>query len=268
MNPLINLWYCVKFDFTRNKWLYQDKKSLFHGVALMFHHVTDDDVDINESCKCRIEHFHNILVSYINQKYEFVSVNTALEYIKNKKQSKFVVVTFDDIPDSVYTNAYPILKEYNIPFTVFITTSFIDRDGYITRQHLEELNKETLCTIGAHTITHPMLRYSPDYYKEISDSKKNLEQIIQRKVEFFAYPFGQYSSVSKRIREVAKNAGYSCAFCTIGAPLNESSSKDIFFLPRFSPTPDENALNKYKVTSLRAFALLVVWPFRRLFHKQ
>lgn len=264
MNLIKNVWYCLKYDITRNYWHFKDKCSKFHGVALMFHHVTDENVAINESCKCKVGVFRQLLLNYLEQGYEFVSIEKTLSIIHDLKPSRFVVVTFDDIPDSVYVHAYPILKELNIPFAAFVTVGFIGKDGFITKKHLQELSANPLCTIGAHTMTHPMLRQIDNFKWEVEQSKKELETIIGMPVKYFAYPFGQYSSISKEVRKAVAGSGYECAFCTIGSTLNETSMQDYFFLPRFSPTPDRNAIERYKFTTPRAIASLLLWPFRQL----
>lgn len=264
MSLIKNVWYCLQYDITRNFWHFKDKCSEYHGIVLMFHHITDEDVAINESCKCGVEDFRRVLLSYIEQGYEFVSIEKALSMIQKSEPSRFVAVTFDDIPDSVYLNAYPILKELSIPFAIFVTVGFIDKDCYITKQHLLELCTDPLCTIGAHTMTHPMLRQVNNAKWEIKQSKKELESLIGMPVKYFAYPFGQYSSVSKEVRKAVADSGYKCAFCTIGSSLNNTSTRDPFFLPRFSPTPDKNAIGKYKFTTPRAIASLLFWPIRKL----
>ena len=264
MNLIKNAWHCFQYDLTRNYWLFKDKYSEYHGIVLMFHHVTDENVAINESCKCKIGEFRQFLQSYKEQGYEFVSIEQAQIKIRNSESSRFIVVTFDDIPDNVFTHAYPILKEMNIPFAIFISVGFIDKDCFITKQHLQELITAPLCTIGAHTMTHPMLRDTINFKWEIEQSKKELESIIGKPVKYFAYPFGQYSSVSKRVRKAVADSGYECAFCTIGAPLNNTSTRDIYFLPRFSPTPERDAIKKYKLTTPRAIASLLLWPFKQM----
>lgn len=264
MNPFKNVWYSLKYDYTHNFWIYKNRFSHCHGITLMFHHVTDEYVDINDSCKCGIEQFRGIIQSYIDENYEFVTIERALRYIKEKKETKYVLVTFDDIPDNVYTNAYPILKSLNIPFVVFITVDFIDQNQYITKSHLEQLCAEPLCTIGAHTMTHPMLKESFNYEWEIEQSKKELELLTNKNIKYFAYPFGQYSSVSKDVRKKVKNSGFDCAFCTISSPMNETSTKDLFFLPRFSPTPTEKSINKFSFTLLKSLLSLVKWPIKHI----
>ena len=238
MSAFKNIYYCLKYDLTRNRWLKKGANSPAIGHVLMFHHVTDKEVDINPSCLCKVEVFKSILLKYQEEGYEFVSVETALSYVKEDKERRFVVVTFDDIPDNVFTNAYPFLKENNIPFTVFITVNFIGKSDYITDEHLQVLNREPICTIGAHTMNHPLLRQVKNSDWEIKQSKIELEHILKKQIKLFAYPYGRFSAVSNKVKRQVKHAGYELAFCTVCSPLTKFSANDLFFLPRIVPPAD------------------------------
>ena len=223
-----------EFRYRSLKWYWDiaAKHSLINGLALMYHHVTDDFIDINDSCKCKVDEFRSVLNRILDEGRRFVSVNEMLSIIERKSSEPFAVVTFDDVPDNFYANAYPILKERSIPFILFITTDFIDKPGYLSQEQIIELDRDPLCTIGAHTVTHPMLRKVNNSKYELAKSKEILEKILGHKVDYMAYPFGRQSSVSKKVMKDAKNAGYVCAFGTIQSLINDVSSKNIFYLPR------------------------------------
>ncbi len=66
-------------------------------------------------------------------------------------------------------------------------------------------------TIGAHTRSHPYLYSISDeagLKYEIADSKKIIEEKLEKPVKYFAYPFGQYD---EKIMSVVKEAGYYLA---------------------------------------------------------
>ena len=112
-------------------------------------------------------------------------------------------ITFDDGMRNNHAVALPILEEYGIPATVYVTIGFIDGvspwigsggDGAI----MSEVELRELAVagweLGAHTMTHPDLS-ALDYdacRKEIEDSRDALERIAGVRVETFAYPFGRY----------------------------------------------------------------------------
>lgn len=232
MNRISNYYYTLRYKLLKTYWDHCSRNSRVNGIALMYHHISDEHIDINESCQHRISEFKNTIINLQNNGYSFVSINEALNYIKQKTSTKFAIVTFDDVPYNVYENAYPIMKQLNIPFALFITTSFLDDHNYIGREVLVELDKDSLCTIGAHTITHPSLRHCNNSYTELLESKTKLEELLGHSVDYLAYPYGRQSSISHRIMKQAKRAGYKCAFGTIQSAISDKSSENLFYLPR------------------------------------
>ena len=178
-------------------------------TVLMFHHITDEHIDIEACCQCKPKRFRDILTQMQDEGYRFISLDDVYSFVLKPKGQKLATVTFDDVPANVYFNAYPVLVELGIPFTLFITTSFIDRDGYLTIDQIIEMNDNPLCTIGAHTLTHPMLRKVQTHYNEMSESKRILEELLNEEVKYIAYPFGKHSSISLKVRREAKKIGYN-----------------------------------------------------------
>ena len=72
-------------------------------------------------------------------------------------------------------------------------------------------------TIGAHTLTHPMLSQMPEHlaFQEISQSRAQLGQLLGSEVWALAFPFGGPDAVSVREPELARRAGFKCAFVNI-----------------------------------------------------
>lgn len=211
-------------------WLWRKQKDSDIDIrVLMFHHISDKYIsDMPNSCVCNIMNFSKIITSYINKNVRFMTPYEIL----NRKFDKGVMISFDDITNDVYYNAFPILVKYNIPFTIFVTVGFIDKSPYISKDNLLEMLKSSLCTLGAHSITHPNLRKSKNIEEEVNCSKKFLEELTKKPVDFFAYPFGKHSSVSCRVVNAVKKAGYKAAFGTINTPISEKSIGTRYYLPR------------------------------------
>jgi peptidoglycan/xylan/chitin deacetylase (PgdA/CDA1 family) len=91
-------------------------------------------------------------------------------------------------------------------------------------------------TIGAHTISHPMLsQCSPEVARaEIAESRTQLQAALGRPVWALAYPFGDAESVTPQIVAMAKEAGYEAAFLNIGGGLGASIAR--FAIPRIHVT--------------------------------
>jgi len=79
-------------------------------------------------------------------------------------------------------------------------------------------------TIGAHTMTHPILAQLPPElaWAEIAESRALLESALGREIWALAYPFGDSGSVTPRVVAMAKQAGFDAAFLNIGGGLGTS----------------------------------------------
>jgi len=98
--------------------------------------------------------------------------------------------------------------------------------------------REAGMSIGAHTLSHPMLSQSSQdvAWREISECKHNLELALEHEMWALAYPFGNSSSVTSRELEMAKRAGFKAAFLNAGGSFGTQTPK--FALPRIHITAD------------------------------
>src|SRR2546422_6758998 len=152
------------------------------------------------------------------------------------------IITFDDGWKSQYEVAWPILKKFNYPVTLFIYTEGV-RGGHfgggeaITWEQLAEM-RDAGVDIQAHSATHQDLRkgydiinkkktsgaeYEQWLQNEVVGCKQLLEQRLAVKVNCFAVPFGNYN---EHVKEVARNAGYEAMFTVYGQPLTFNSPVD------------------------------------------
>jgi peptidoglycan/xylan/chitin deacetylase (PgdA/CDA1 family) len=110
------------------------------GVILAFHRVTDKKLSIyNHGLEISACKFQAMLNYLLKHNYEFISLDNALERKFSRSCKKFAVITFDDGYKDNFTVAYPILKKYKIPFTVYVTTKFPDRTAILWWYLLEEI---------------------------------------------------------------------------------------------------------------------------------
>jgi peptidoglycan/xylan/chitin deacetylase (PgdA/CDA1 family) len=160
------------------------------------------------------------------------------------------VISFDDGWKSQYEVAWPIMKKYGYPFTMFIYTEGV-RGGSlaggeaITWEQLADM-RDNGVDIEAHSVTHQDLREGhtimlissggkrtrtkltgPQYEQwmqnELVGSKQLLEQRLGIKVNCFAVPNGTYN---EHIKEVARNSGYEAMFSVYGQPITFTSPMD------------------------------------------
>src|SRR5438552_1373223 len=181
-----------------------------------------------------------------------ISLQDLLAWKRGEKNipPRCAVITFDDGWKSQYEVAWPIMKKYGYPFTLFIYTEGV-RGGAlgggeaITWEQLADL-RDNGVDIQAHTATHQDLREGhnvtviepggkrsrkkltgADYEKwvqnEVVGCKELLEQRLGIKANCFAVPFGNYN---EHVKELARNAGYEAMFTVYGQPITFTSPMD------------------------------------------
>jgi len=150
--------------------------------------------------------------------------------------AKSAILTFDDGWKSQHEVAWPILKKFNYPVTLFVYTEGI-RPGHfsggesMTWDQLAEM-RDAGVDIQAHSATHQDLRkpydkiakkkLSPPEYEqwlenELAGSKQTIEQKLGVKVNCFAVPYGFYND---HVKEVAMKAGFEAMFTVYGQPVS------------------------------------------------
>ncbi|HMN71265.1 MAG TPA: polysaccharide deacetylase family protein [Rhodoblastus sp.] len=101
---------------------------------------------------------------------------------------------------------------------------------------LRKLAQHPLVTIGAHTLSHPMLAKHPDAFarREIAESKAIIESEIDREVRHLAYPVGDPGSASVREFVLARQAGFESAATTRPGMIFPEHAGHLTALPRLS----------------------------------
>ncbi|HYH10187.1 MAG TPA: polysaccharide deacetylase family protein [Thermoanaerobaculia bacterium] len=160
--------------------------------------------------------------------YNVVPLRHVYEFVTGKRASlpkNAVVITFDDGWRSTYTEVFPELQKRKFPFTVFIYPNIIGKTANaLTWDQIREMSAAGV-DIQSHALTHPYLTkrkhrsLSDDQYavwlrKELAESKRILEKEGGKKVQFLAYPYGDYDDT---VAAEAKKAGYTAALtCDFG----------------------------------------------------
>lgn len=132
-------------------------------------------------------------------------------------QNKKVIISFDDGYESLINTAFPILQKYSIPFVAYITTDFLDNEGYLTKKELKTIANSTLCTIGSHMCSHKKTKEMSRYQvkQEWEESKSIIEKIISKDVQYAALPYGSFESCTYRSCLYALQAGYVAVATTV-----------------------------------------------------
>ncbi|MGB3512084.1 MAG: polysaccharide deacetylase family protein [Microcoleaceae cyanobacterium] len=103
----------------------------------------------------------------------------------------------------------------------------------LTETEVQQLAKDGLVEVGAHSINHPVLSSisQPEQELEIHQSRKKLESILGHSVTSFAYPYGTKSDYNSQTVATVKNLGFDCACSNFAEVVWRGS--DRFELPRF-----------------------------------
>ncbi|MFC1806930.1 polysaccharide deacetylase family protein [Candidatus Omnitrophota bacterium] len=85
-----------------------------------------------------LENFEDQIV-YLKRYHNIIELSKLIEYYEKgiRLPQKSVVITIDDGYESVYTTAYPLIKKYNIPVTIFLSTDFIERKQFLWTDRIE-----------------------------------------------------------------------------------------------------------------------------------
>lgn len=182
------------------------------GVPILcYHHVSEDNPS-KSSIVVTKEKFREHIKTLKDNGYTTLTMSQLNDYLFNNKPipEKSVMITFDDGYDDNYSNAFPILKEFNMNATIFVISALMDTPNYLTSSQVKELSDYGI-DIQSHTANHAdliTLSYE-DQLKEFTVSKETLEKTTGKPIISIAYPLGHFNEDSKK---AALKAGYSMGF--------------------------------------------------------
>ncbi|HCQ39929.1 MAG TPA: hypothetical protein DIV39_12300 [Verrucomicrobiales bacterium] len=171
-----------------------------------------------------------------------ISLNDFLEWKNGTKfiPPRAVMITIDDGWKSVYTEAFPILKEYKFPFTVYLYKNYVDGGGRaLTTKMIREMRQHG-CTIGSHSVSHPFpgtvkhharkgeAAYLKFLRREFGDSKQFLEERFGQQVTTYAYPGGYFTEA---MYPIAAEFDYDYLFTVLPGKIRRGSDNQC--LPRY-----------------------------------
>ena len=185
------------------------------ATVLIYHHF---GVSKYPTTNVSIKQFREQMEYLSANNYQVVPLAELVEAL-NKHQplpTKAVVITIDDGYKSVYRNAWPILKEFGYPFTVFINAKSIGGgfSNYMSWAEVREMHKSGV-DFQDHSYAHGRMADRPKGFNDIeyrrwirNDLSKNSALIYEKlgtKPRFFAIPYGEYNQL---LMDEARQLGY------------------------------------------------------------
>ncbi len=239
---LLHLYYYG--DYPRRWWLRRRaaEARLAPVVVLFYHRVADDRAGSWTTSNANFARQIRWLADHV----ELVSLKEAQRRICGSNPRPCVSITFDDGYADNCHQAIPLLVKKRIPCTYFVTLRNVLRGEPFehdlaagcpavpnTPDQLRAMADAGI-EIGAHAENHVNLGALKDekqLRRQIADSKGRLEELLERPVRYFAFPFGQYFHLSSRAIEIAREAGYE-GVCSAYGGYNLPGD-DPFQLQRF-----------------------------------
>lgn len=166
-----------------------------------------------------------------------------------------VVISLDDGWLGVHEFAFPILKEFGYPFTIYLYKKYVNSGGRsMTIPQINEMLKYG-AELGSHSISHQPLdlskrgktneQYKEWLHAEIVESKQWLEETFHAPCKTFAYPYGNKTD---EIVKMTMDAGYEAAVTVNPQKITWDTLNGK--LPRFTQLGDKD-VNFKLATSFR-----------------
>ncbi len=186
--------------------------------VLSYHHFSLDRMDKLTVTKSTFEEQMKFLK---DNGYRVITLDQLFDFLEFKGQipEKSVVINIDDGWRSTYDIAFPILKKYGYPATLFVYTDLIvGSEKTLTWDLIQEMANNGL-DIQCHTKTHRNLNkmnqkesfkeYFEAVEKELSACKTMIKKKLNSDVKYLAYPYGDTNSL---VNELLKKQDYQGAF--------------------------------------------------------
>ena len=233
----------LKFFFITNSNSQTDNIKYYpedNGIlSLMYHRFNENKYP---STNIRMEIFKQQIQIIKDLGYEFYDPKNLIEEYNNPKINKKILITIDDGFKSFYNEAWPFLRENQIPFILFVSTEPVGRNGYMNWDEIKEIDKSNFGYIGHHSHTHEYLieASNVEFVNDIEIATKIFEKELGYIPPIFSYPFGEYSLYMKNY--ISKN--FDLGFGQHSGIID--TNKDKFELPRFPINEKYGDLKRFK----------------------
>ncbi len=197
--------------------------------------LTYHDFGYGKGIKVTPENFERQMRYLKDKGYNVISLDELVEDIKKEKKfaHNTVVITMDDGYKDNFTYAYPVLKKYGFPATIFLIANNIGTDAnFLNWDEVKKMSKDNI-SFGGHTKNHvylPSIQEKAILWDEIAGCKEHIEKHTGVLVCYFSYPRGGFT---QEIKTLLKRAGYKAA-CTTNRGYDILDKKDLYELNRVS----------------------------------
>jgi len=208
-----------------------------HAVVLVYHHVSETTPALTSVTPAVFDSHLEYLQQNAFSVWPLARILATLREGKPLPENT-VAITFDDAYQSIYTEAFPRLRQRNWPFTLFVSSEAIDRgyDNYLSWAQLREL-ADSGVELANHSHSHAHLvrrlqdesdeQWRQRVIDDIDTAARRLQQETGSRSRLFAYPYGEYSPA---LQDIVRSLGYQGIAQQSGAV---GAVSDFLALPRF-----------------------------------
>jgi len=208
------------------------------GVTVLIYHRFGEDK--YPTTNIGVARFREQLEYLKDNGYTVIPLQQLVLFLREgtKLPGRSVVITIDDGYRSVYEEAWPVLRDYGYPFTVFVYTRATEKrhGNYMTWDQVREL-KALGVDFQDHGYDHGHMAFKPpgmdmDEYRawireDLAASSRIFSEELKERPRFFAVPYGEYN---KTLLEEIRAFGYEAIL--LQDPGSVSNDTDPFAIPR------------------------------------
>jgi peptidoglycan/xylan/chitin deacetylase (PgdA/CDA1 family) len=183
------------------------------GRILCYHSIGQPECGVNDVTPMQ---FRRHIEFALHAGFRFVP---AAQIAETGGAPNDLAITFDDAMTSVLTQAAPILREYSVPWSLFVVSNWSDhRDAWSKERILPWRDLETLlrdgAELGSHSVTHPDFGKIalPQMVHELEASRRIIEARLGVTIRTFAVPYGQSMNWPAAAAGAARDAGYEIVY--------------------------------------------------------
>ena len=153
----------------------------------MYHRFNENEYP---STNIRMNVFKEHMRIIADSKYEFYDPKLFEKEFDIKKNEKKILISIDDGFKSFYNEAWPYLKEKEIPFILFVSTEPVGKRGYMTWDEIKEIDKSEFGHIGHHSHTHEYLidKSNSEFIEDIETASSIFKSKLGYIPTIFSYP--------------------------------------------------------------------------------
>ena len=204
--------------------------------VFIYHRFNDDRYP---STNISVEDFNAQLQVLADEQYNVLSLGQVVDALSKGEAlpERCAVITVDDAYKTFKSSAWPLLKKFGYPATLFVNTDQTGGSDFLSWEELIQLQEEGV-ELGNHSASHPYLldRYvdetSQQWRDRVVDDITRAQEAFLKHTgtapELFAYPYGEFSN---ELARVVEELGFRAAVGQQSGVM--TSGQNLYKLPRF-----------------------------------